>query len=182
MSTPVVGRWRIVEMEVWDADAIDLLGPASIEFDRNGQGMPAPGGAWGAPSGGRLSVAWTSTCWARRDQGRPTSTPRAASSGATDPSRTLAPAVRGRPWSAGFGRCAAGAPAAAAGLLELPEVEVHSDVRPQAVLGDFICKGVSWTVVVPRLSIVSATRRRSAGTSSWPGPLGLPCANEWICG
>jgi hypothetical protein len=38
MSNPAVGRWRIVEMEVWDIDAIDLLGPAYIEFDRNGQG------------------------------------------------------------------------------------------------------------------------------------------------
>lgn len=27
-----VGRWRIVEMELWDADAIDLVGPAFIEF------------------------------------------------------------------------------------------------------------------------------------------------------
>ena len=27
-----VGRWRIVEMELWDADAIDLAGPAFIEF------------------------------------------------------------------------------------------------------------------------------------------------------
>lgn len=27
------GRWRIVEMEVWDAEAIDLLGPGFIEFD-----------------------------------------------------------------------------------------------------------------------------------------------------
>jgi hypothetical protein len=29
----VTGRWRIVEMELWDADAIDLLGPGFIEFD-----------------------------------------------------------------------------------------------------------------------------------------------------
>jgi hypothetical protein len=34
----IIGRWRIVEMELWDADAIDLLGPASIEFGRNQQG------------------------------------------------------------------------------------------------------------------------------------------------
>ncbi len=38
MSTSVVGRWRIVEMEVWDTEAIELLGPAHIEFDRHGQG------------------------------------------------------------------------------------------------------------------------------------------------
>lgn len=26
------GKWRIVEMDLWDAEAIDLLGPAFIEF------------------------------------------------------------------------------------------------------------------------------------------------------
>ena len=26
------GRWRIVEMELWDEDAIDLVGPAFIEL------------------------------------------------------------------------------------------------------------------------------------------------------
>ena len=34
----VVGRWRIVEMELWDQEAIDLLGPAFIEFHRDGAG------------------------------------------------------------------------------------------------------------------------------------------------
>ena len=24
----ILGRWRIVEMELWDEDAIDLLGPS----------------------------------------------------------------------------------------------------------------------------------------------------------
>lgn len=28
----IAGRWRIVEMELWDTEAIDLLGPAFIEF------------------------------------------------------------------------------------------------------------------------------------------------------
>lgn len=34
----IKGRWRIIEMEVWDADAIDLLGPAFFEVgpDREG--------------------------------------------------------------------------------------------------------------------------------------------------
>jgi len=33
------GRWRIVSMELWDADAIDLVEPGFIEFDpdRTGQ-------------------------------------------------------------------------------------------------------------------------------------------------
>ena len=32
------GRWRIVEMELWDEDAIDLLGPAFIEITADGRG------------------------------------------------------------------------------------------------------------------------------------------------
>lgn len=28
----IKGRWRIVEMELWDREAIDLLGPAFIEI------------------------------------------------------------------------------------------------------------------------------------------------------
>ena len=29
----LAGRWRIVDMELWDAEAIDLVGPGFIEFD-----------------------------------------------------------------------------------------------------------------------------------------------------
>jgi hypothetical protein len=32
----VLGRWRIVEIEGWDADYIDMLGPGHIQVDRNG--------------------------------------------------------------------------------------------------------------------------------------------------
>ena len=32
----VLGRWRIVEIEGWDADYIDMLGPGHIQFDRDG--------------------------------------------------------------------------------------------------------------------------------------------------
>src|SRR5689334_11797385 len=32
------GRWRIVEMEMWDQEAIDLVGPGFIEFAKNGLG------------------------------------------------------------------------------------------------------------------------------------------------
>jgi hypothetical protein len=28
----VVGRWRIVDMELWDQDAVDLVAPGFIEF------------------------------------------------------------------------------------------------------------------------------------------------------
>ena len=34
----VTGRWRIVEMDLWDRDAIDLLGPAFIEIGADGAG------------------------------------------------------------------------------------------------------------------------------------------------
>lgn len=33
------GKWRIVEMELWDRADIDLLGPAFIEFDDRGSGQ-----------------------------------------------------------------------------------------------------------------------------------------------
>jgi hypothetical protein len=33
MDKQFLGTWFIEEMEVWDKDAIDLLGPANIAFD-----------------------------------------------------------------------------------------------------------------------------------------------------
>ncbi|MGP3969311.1 hypothetical protein [Streptomyces sp. 6N223] len=36
---PLTGRWRIVEMEMWDRDAIDLVGPGFIEFAEDGSGQ-----------------------------------------------------------------------------------------------------------------------------------------------
>jgi hypothetical protein len=33
VAAPFQGRWRIVEMDLWDNEAIDLLGPASLEID-----------------------------------------------------------------------------------------------------------------------------------------------------
>ena len=35
---PFVGRWHITEMELWDREDLDLVGPAFIEFDREGPG------------------------------------------------------------------------------------------------------------------------------------------------
>ena len=32
----LIGKWRIVEMDLWDADYIDMLGPGHIQFDRDG--------------------------------------------------------------------------------------------------------------------------------------------------
>jgi len=36
--TGFVGWWRIVEMELWDADVIDLVAPAFIEFGKDLRG------------------------------------------------------------------------------------------------------------------------------------------------
>lgn len=38
----VEGRWRIVETEVWDPEALDLLVPAHTTFGRNGLGEMRP--------------------------------------------------------------------------------------------------------------------------------------------
>ena len=37
--TSLTGRWRIVEMEAWDRDAIDLVEPGFIEFSDEGTGQ-----------------------------------------------------------------------------------------------------------------------------------------------
>src|SRR3990170_691957 len=34
----ITGRWRIVETEMWDQEALDLVVPAHITFERNGMG------------------------------------------------------------------------------------------------------------------------------------------------
>jgi hypothetical protein len=34
----LVGRWRIIEMDLWDREAIELLGPGYIEFGKDGMG------------------------------------------------------------------------------------------------------------------------------------------------
>jgi len=49
MQTPVPlrGPWRIVEMELWDQDFLDLVAPAHITFEADGQG----GFAFGAVQG-----------------------------------------------------------------------------------------------------------------------------------
>jgi hypothetical protein len=35
----LTGRWRILEMDLWDQEAIDLVGPGFIEFKRGGTGQ-----------------------------------------------------------------------------------------------------------------------------------------------
>jgi len=34
----LIGNWRIVEMDLWDRDAIDLVGPAYIELHADATG------------------------------------------------------------------------------------------------------------------------------------------------
>ena len=39
MAKPsITGRWRITEMDLWDQDSIDLVGPGTIEFRRDQTG------------------------------------------------------------------------------------------------------------------------------------------------
>jgi len=42
-DNPVVGRWRIVEADLWDRDHLDLCGPASLLVRANGHGEIAFG-------------------------------------------------------------------------------------------------------------------------------------------
>jgi hypothetical protein len=35
---PFLGRWRIVETDLWDSDYLDMLGPAHIVFQADGRG------------------------------------------------------------------------------------------------------------------------------------------------
>ena len=37
-SRRIIGRWRITEMDNWDQEAVDLVGPGFIEFDGDGLG------------------------------------------------------------------------------------------------------------------------------------------------
>ena len=35
-ASEVLGRWRIVEIEGWDTEYVDMLGPGHIQLDRDG--------------------------------------------------------------------------------------------------------------------------------------------------
>jgi hypothetical protein len=50
----IEGKWRIIEMDLWDQEAIDLLGPAFINSRVNGasSGSLRLMGAWTAGTGG----------------------------------------------------------------------------------------------------------------------------------
>ncbi|HZQ26088.1 MAG TPA: hypothetical protein VFA94_00185 [Acidimicrobiales bacterium] len=72
----IAGNWRIVEMELWATEDIDLLGPAFINFARDGTGsfrfIAVEG--WmdcrDAPRDGRPGAEFT---WDGNDEGSPTS-------------------------------------------------------------------------------------------------------------
>ena len=38
VECPVVGKWRIVDADLWDRDYLDLVEPAYITFDGGGHG------------------------------------------------------------------------------------------------------------------------------------------------
>ena len=42
-DNPVVGRWRIVEADLWDRDHLDLCGPATLDVKASGHGEIAFG-------------------------------------------------------------------------------------------------------------------------------------------
>ena len=42
-DNPVVGRWRIIEADLWGRDHLDLCGPASLVVRANGRGEIAFG-------------------------------------------------------------------------------------------------------------------------------------------
>lgn len=71
-AVPLVGRWRIVEMEMWDRAAIDLVQPGFIEFgegETGGFGFIAVRGwlDWrAAEREGRPAVEFS---WAGEDEG-----------------------------------------------------------------------------------------------------------------
>jgi hypothetical protein len=59
---PLLGKWRITSMELWDAAFIDLLGPGYIRFDAAGGGAFAFGAVQGEidglPGGESIHFTW----------------------------------------------------------------------------------------------------------------------------
>lgn len=43
MGCRLIGRWRIVEADLWDRDYLDLVGPAMLSIDDDGHGEIAFG-------------------------------------------------------------------------------------------------------------------------------------------
>ena len=48
MRCELIGKWRIVEADIWDKDFLDLVEPAYIRFDDEGHGEFAFGAVTGS--------------------------------------------------------------------------------------------------------------------------------------
>lgn len=62
-ATGIQGRWRIVEMELWDRDALDLVAPAHLDFATDGTGqfgfIAVQGWIdWRVDDSGRVEFSW----------------------------------------------------------------------------------------------------------------------------
>lgn len=77
---PLLGRWRITSMELWDAAFIDLLGSGYIQFDADGGGEIVFGAVQGetacpAPKvstlPGRAAMRWTTPAVTAMPNSRP---------------------------------------------------------------------------------------------------------------
>lgn len=81
-ATGIQGRWRIVEMELWDRDALDLVAPAYLDFAPDGTGqfgfIAVQGWVdWRVDDSGRVEFSWdgvdegdqvSGRGWARQDE------------------------------------------------------------------------------------------------------------------
>lgn len=69
-----LGRWRIVETEVWDRDALDLIVPAQMTFDERGHGhfqmIAVEGGIDCRFHGNRVELSWSGEDDRRLKSGR----------------------------------------------------------------------------------------------------------------
>lgn len=73
---PFDGTWRIVEMEVWDRKAFDLLGPAHFTFEKDGFGtlrFIAIEGDLECRFGRRDGKPLVEFSWSGEDENEPTS-------------------------------------------------------------------------------------------------------------
>ena len=75
MKHRLVGTWQIIEMDSWDLDAIELLGPALLELKANGTGsfgfIAVEGYIdWKPATGGSERVEFS---WEGNDEGDPVS-------------------------------------------------------------------------------------------------------------
>jgi hypothetical protein len=72
----VTGAWRIVEMDLWDAEAINLLGPGYIQFDADRTGhfrFIAVEGWMDCQSGRRDGRPYVEFTWEGNDKSDPAS-------------------------------------------------------------------------------------------------------------